>query len=255
MTAGVGECHAGSMEGYDESTYGDTIADVYDDWYLQRFDVDQTVEFLAELAGDGPALELAIGTGRIALPLAARGVDVVGIDASERMVARLRSKPGGGAIPVTMGDFADVAVDGTFRLIYIPFTTLFALSSQAEQIRCFRNVAAHLEPSGYFALDAFVPDLRRFHHNQAVSVPEIRIDSVILDVSRHDPVEQRIESSHLLVAAEGVRLFPMAIRYAWPAELDVMAMHAGLERIGRWADYDRSPFTADSPRHVSVYTN
>jgi Methyltransferase domain len=243
------------VEGYDESTYGDAIADVYDDWYLQRFDVDQTVEFLADLAGGGPALELAIGTGRIALPLADRGVNVAGVDASERMVAKLRDKPGGGAIPVTMGTFADVPVDGMFRLIYIPFTTLFALSSQAEQIRCFRNVAAHLEPNGYFALDAFVPDLRRFHSNQTVSVPEIRIDSVVLDVSRHDPVEQRIDSSHLLVTAEGVRLFPVSIRYAWPAELDVMAMHAGLHCIGRWADYDRSPFTADSPRHVSVYSS
>jgi len=241
------------VDGYGESTYGDAIADVYDDWYQGRFDIDVAVEFLAELAGGGRALELGVGTGRVALPLAECGVEVVGIDASEQMVAKLRKKTGGDRIPIVMGDFADVAVDGLFRLIYIPFTTLFALPSQAEQMRCMDNVAVHLQPDGFFAFDAFVPDLTRFHSNQAVSVPDIRVDSVVLDVSRHDPIEQRIDSCHVLFTSAGVRLFPVATRYAWPAELDAMAMTAGLHLVNRWADYDRTPFTASSVRHVSVY--
>jgi hypothetical protein len=199
-------------------------------------------------------LELAIGTGRIALPLAERGVDVVGIDASDRMIAKLRCKPGGDVIPVTMGNSADVSVDGLFRLVYVVFTTLFALPSQAEQIRCLRNVAAHLEPQGCFVMDAFVPDLGRYHSNQAVTTQRVSVDSVVLDASRHEPIEQRIDSSHVLITPAGVQLFPVSIRYAWPAELDAMAMVAGLQLTDRWASYDRAPFVADSLRHVSVYT-
>ncbi len=241
------------MEGYDASTYGDAIADVYDDWYQDLFDVDATVDLLASLADGGPVLELAIGTGRVALPLALRGVDVRGVDASERMVAKLRAKPGGDRIPVTFGDFADVAVEGPFRLIYLVFTTLFALPSQAEQIRCLRNIAARLSPGGVFVMDAFVPDLARFHNNQSVTTEQVGVGRVRLDASRHDPVGQRIDTAHVVMTSEGVRLFPVAIRYAWPAELDAMAMVAQLHLVHRWADYDRTPFTARSTRHVSVY--
>lgn len=241
------------MEGYDETTYGERIADVYDDWYGSLFDVEKTVDLFAELAGGGRVLELAIGTGRIALPLAERGVDVVGVDASERMVARLRAKPGGDRIPVTFGNFADVPVEGTFRLIFIVFTTLFALSSQAEQIRCLGNVADHLDDGGAFAMDAFVPDLTRYHNNQAVTAESVGVDQVRIDASRHDPVEQRVESSHVVLTEAGIKLYPVSIRYAWPAELDAMAMIAGLHLVHRWSDYGRSPFTAASTRHVSVY--
>lgn len=241
------------MDHYDAATYGERIAEVYDEWYLPRMDPTHAVELLAELAGGGRALELGIGTGRVALPLAARGVRVSGIDASQAMVDRLRAKRGGEGIAVTIGDFADVAVEGSFSLVYVPFTTFSALLSQAEQIRCMRNVAAHLEPGGWFVLDAFVPDLDRFSGNQAVSVQEIRSTGVFLDASRHDPVRQRVDSSHMVLTESGVRLYPVALRYAWPAELDAMAMVAGLALAQRYGAYDRRAFDAASTRHVSVY--
>jgi SAM-dependent methyltransferase len=241
------------MEGYGASTYGDAIADVYDDWYQGFFDVDQTVAVLTELAAGGRVLELAIGTGRVAIPLAARGVELVGVDASERMVAKLRDKPGGASIPVTIGDFSDVPVEGRFSLIYLVFTTLFALPTQGDQIRCLQGVSEHLEPGGRFLMDAFVPDLSRFRNHQTVTTERVEVDQVLLDASRHDPVAQRIDSSHVFITADGVRLFPVSLRYAWPAELDAMALVAGLRLADRWAGYDRSPFTANSTRHVSVY--
>ncbi|HEV3365667.1 MAG TPA: class I SAM-dependent methyltransferase [Acidimicrobiia bacterium] len=241
------------MEHYGTSTYGDRIADIYDDLYEASMDTTSTVDLLAELAGKGRALELGIGTGRVALPLAARGVQVEGIDASEAMVDKLRQRPGGQDISVAMGDFTDVAVDGRFKLIYIPFTTFFALPSQDEQIRCLRNVAAHLEPDGWFVLDAFVPDLRRFHDGQVVSVRTIESGHVLLDVAQHDPVTQTIHSSHVLLSDAGIRIVPVVVRYAWPAELDAMALVAGLSLAHRYADYSRRPFEAISPRHVSIY--
>jgi SAM-dependent methyltransferase len=241
------------MESYRASTYGDRIAECYDDLYEASMNTTATVDLLEELAGKGRALELGIGTGRVAVPLAARGVQVEGIDASKAMVAKLRLRPGGEDIPVAMGDFADVAVEGTFRLIYVPFTTFFALPSQAEQIRCLRNVASHLEAGGWFVLDAFVPDLVRFHGGQCVSVPRVEADSVLLDVARHDPLTQTIHSSHVLLSDASVRLYPVVLRYAWPAELDAMALVAGLTLAHRYADYTRRPFDAASSRHVSIY--
>ncbi|MCA1845411.1 MAG: class I SAM-dependent methyltransferase [Actinobacteria bacterium] len=241
------------MENYDASTYGDRIAEFYDDLYETVMDTTATVDLLEELARKGRALELGIGTGRVAVPLAARGVQVEGIDASEAMVEKLRRRPGGEAIPVTMGDFADVEVEGVFSLVYVPFTTFFALPSQTEQIRCLRNVAAHLEPGGSFVLDAFVPDIRRFHGGQSVSAPKVEADRIMLDVARHDPVSQTIHSSHILLSERGVRLVPVMIRYAWPAELDAMALVAGLTLAERYADYARRPFQATSARHVSIY--
>jgi SAM-dependent methyltransferase len=241
------------MEPYGPSTYGDRIAEVYDEWYAPRMDPTDAVDLLAELAGEGRALELGIGTGRVALPLAARGVRVSGIDASRAMVERLRAKPGGGEIDVTIGDFADVAVEGVFSLVYVPFTTFFALLSQAEQIRCLCNVAASLEPGGWFVLDAFVPDLTRYNNNQAVFTQEVGSTSVVLDASRHDPVAQRVDSSHVVLTEGGVRIYPVALRYAWPAELDAMAMAAGLDPAQRYGGYDRRPFDRSSTHHVSIF--
>jgi SAM-dependent methyltransferase len=241
------------VENYGPSTYGDRIAEVYDELYGHMGDVSVVVDLLARLAGKGRALELGIGTGRVALPLAAAGVEVAGVDASEAMVARLREKPGGGDIPVSVGNFADVAVDGTFRLIYVPFTTFFALTSQEEQIRCLRNVAAHLDDGGWFVMDAWVPDPTRYRNDQALSVTEVASDRVVLDATRHDPVTQTIRSSHVVMTDGGLRLYPVFARYAWPAELDAMALVSGLVLVDRFADYDRRPFDASSPRHVSVY--
>jgi hypothetical protein len=189
----------------------------------------------------------------VALPLAARGVAVSGIDASAEMVARLRAKPGGAEIPVTMGDFADVPVEGTYSVIYVPFTTFFGLDDQAEQIRCLRNVAGHLGAGGHFVMDAFVPDLSRYHNHQSTAVQRVELGAVMFDVSRHDPITQRIESSHVVIRDGEVRLYPVTVRYAWPAELDAMALAAGMELEARYGDYDRSPFTPSCDRHVSVY--
>jgi SAM-dependent methyltransferase len=242
------------MKDYGPSTYGDRIAEVYDDWYQSRLDPSDAVELLASLAGRGKALELGIGTGRVALPLAARGVPLTGIDASEAMVAKLRAKPGGDQIDVVIGDFADIDVPDTFSLIYVPFTTFFALRSQEEQVRCLRNVAEHLDPGGHFVMDAFVPDLERFGETgQATTAQIVAVDSVLIDAVRHDPLNQIIDGQHVVLTEKGTKLYPLHLRYCWPSELDLMARLAGLALLARFEDYDRTPFEANSARHVSVY--
>jgi len=241
------------MGTYDPAAYGDQVADIYDRWHGGLPDTQHCAELLAELAGPGPALELAIGTGRVALPLAAAGVEVHGIDASERMVERLRAKPGGRDIPVTIGDFAEVAVEGRYRLVYLVFNTLFMLLSQDAQVTCFANVAARLSPGGVFVVEAFVPDLGRFTRGQAVSVGQLGLEGARLDLAIHDPVAQRIDSQIVLVGPECMRLQPTLLRYAWPSELDLMARLAGLHLRDRWAGWRREPFTAAADKHVSVY--
>ena len=241
------------MEGYDAATYGDRIADVYDAWYGEAafLETDEAVEALAELAGTGPALELAIGTGRIALPLAERGVEVHGIDASEAMVDKLREKPGGEAIPVTIGDFADVGVADSYSLVYVVFNTFFALPSQDEQVRCFQNVAARLAPGGVFAVEAFVPEPDKYQG--LVNVSKIAGDEVQLNMHLVDCAEQRSQSQHIVMTPEGARFYPVSIRWAYPAELDLMARIAGLRLRRRWAGWKREPFSKASGKHVSVY--
>ncbi|MBW3634162.1 MAG: class I SAM-dependent methyltransferase [Chloroflexi bacterium] len=233
-------------------SFGEDSAETYDD--SSRGDEDATVLFLEHLARGGPALELAIGTGRIALPLAARGVPVDGIDFSPAMVAKLRAKPGGDQIPVTMGDFADVPVSGAYRLIFVVFNTLFNLLTQDDQVRCFENVAAHLTDDGVFVVEAFVPTyLTRLRDDQYVDAERIDVGEVRLDVGRHDPVAQRLDESHVVLSSAGVRLYPIVARYAWPSELDLMARIAGLRLKNRWSGWEHEPFTAASRRHVSVY--
>jgi len=219
-----------------------------------RGDEDAAVGFLASRAGGGPALELAIGTGRIALPLAARGVRVDGIDLSQAMVDRLRSKPGGDELTVTIGDFADVGVPGVYPLVYLVFNTLFNLLTQDDQVRCFQNVAAHLAPEGCFVVEAFVPTyLHRLRANQYVDAEALAVDRVRLDVGRHDPVRQILDESHVSLSAAGVTVSPIVCRYAWPSELDLMARIAGLRLRERWGGWTGEPFTADSRLHVSVF--
>jgi SAM-dependent methyltransferase len=242
------------MEGYDASTYGDRIAEVYDTWYDHASwyrETDAAVEALAELAGDGPVLELAIGTGRVGLPLAQRGLEVHGIDASESMVAKLREKPGGDGIPVTVGDFADVGVDGRYSLVFVVFNTFFALGSQEEQIRCFENVAAHLADDGVFVIEAFVPEPERFAGN--VNVSCVESDLVQLNMSVVDRAAQISESQHVVLTPSGVTFYPVRIRWAYPSELDLMARLAGLRLRERWTGWGREPFTKTSRKHVSVY--
>jgi SAM-dependent methyltransferase len=230
------------MHGYETNTYGDTIADIYDDLFGDRPGTADAVTLLDELARGGPALELAIGTGRVALPLTARGVRVDGIDISPAMVDKLRAKPGGETIEVTIGNFADVGVEGRYSLVFLLFNTLFALLTQEQQVRCFANVAEHLTEEGVFVVEAFVPDLTRFTHDQTVHAIEVGLDQLQLTASRHDAAAQRVDSSHVFLTNGGVRLYPVAIRYAWPSELDLMARLAGLRLLERWAGWRREPF-------------
>lgn len=213
--------------------------------------VEATVDFLTELAGDGRALELGVGTGRIAIPLAARGVPVHGIDLSTEAIAELRAKPGGEGIGVTIGDFATVRVEGSFRLAYLPYNTIMNLTTQAGQVACFGNVAAHLEPGGRFVIACGLPDLQRLPPGERF---------VVFDATEHhwgideyDLVNQGLVSHHFDVRGAEVRKSAGPFRYVWPAELDLMAQLAGLELRERWSGWRREPFTADSRKHVSVW--
>jgi SAM-dependent methyltransferase len=240
-------------ESYDASTYGDRIAGVYDQWFSVPVDTDEAVAFLADAAGGGPVLELGIGTGRLALPLKERGLDVRGIDTSEAMVAKLREKPGGADIPVTIGDFANVAVDGRFRLIFVAFNTFFGLLTQDDQVRCFQGVAEHLENDGVFVIQVFDPDLTRFDRGQRIQTEVVGTDSLVIGADEHDSVHQRIRSVHVVLTEEGTKLYPVRIRYAYPSELDLMARLALLRLRERWEDWTKTPFTPSSGAHVSVY--
>jgi SAM-dependent methyltransferase len=232
-------------------SFGEDVAKTYDE--EQRGDEEAAVAFLEKLAGGGPALELAIGTGRIALPLASRGLLVDGIDISPAMVEQLRTKSGGDRISVTIGDFSDVPVPGTYRLIYVVFNTLFNLLTQEEQVRCFENVAAHLTDDGSFVIEAGSPaSLYRLRDDQYVDAESIEVDAVRLDVLRHDPAKQMLDESHVSISGTGVRLNPVVQRYAWPAELDLMARIAGLRLKERWDGWNREPFSGKG-NVVSVY--
>ncbi len=240
------------MEHFTSRTFGERFAEMYDR-LTERADTPATVAFLDQLAGGGRALELAVGTGRIALPLAARGVHVDGVEISSEMVAKLRAKPGGDTIAVTMGDFADMPVSGTYRLVYVVFNTLFNLVTQDDQVRCFQNVAAHLADDGSFVVEAFVPDPTHFRDGQYVDAEAVGVDEVWLDVCRHDAATQRLDEVHVSLSAQGVRLYPVVTRYAWPSEIDLMARIAGLRLKERWSGWEREPFTSASLTHVSVY--
>ncbi len=239
------------MGDYDPGRYGEDWAQDYD----ALFDhLDQaTVDAIAGLAGSGRVLEFGIGTGRLALPLAARGVKVVGVEASQAMVDALRRKPGGEQFDIVMGDFAHATVEGEFAVVLLAFNTLFALPDQEAQLACFANAARHLAPDGVFALDAFVPDLTRFERGQRLETRAAEPNEVRLEASRHDPVNQRVTSTLVRLSAVGPRLLPTTARYAWPAELDLMARLAGLRLRARWQWWDHTPFTASSGQHVSIY--
>ncbi len=236
----------------DPAFYGESWAGTYDDHFV-GLDPGPAVGFLAELADRGRVLELAIGTGRVGLPLARRGIELAGIDASEAMVARLRAKPGGESIPVTIGDMADVAVGGSYRLVYLVANTLFVLLSQARQADCFRNVAQVLEPGGRFVIECFVPDLTRFDRGQRVQTLAVTEDSVTFEFARHDAVQQRVTTQVVTLDGTGTHLRPVALRYSWPSELDLMAGQAGLRLADRYGGWDRRSFDSSSTGHVSVY--
>jgi SAM-dependent methyltransferase len=237
-----------------EDYFGERVAERYDDSEGEMFQpaaIDPVADFIAGLAGEGAALELGIGTGRIALPLARRGVPVHGIDLSEAMVARLRAKPGGDKIPVTIGDFATTAVDGTFTVAYLVFNTIMNLTTQDEQVACFQNVAAHLEPGGCFVIEVGVPDLQRLPRGETFQ--PFKVTPTRLGFDEYDVVSQGLISHHYRVTDGELEVLSIPFRYVWPAELDLMAQLAGMSLRERWAGWNREPFTAESTKHVSVW--
>lgn len=241
------------MADYDASTYGERIAEVYDQLYPSPANVDAVADFLAQIAGSGRALELGIGTGRIAIPLAARGVRLFGIDTSPAMVTKLQAKPGGENIPVTIGDFAEVKVPGKFSLIYVVFNTLFALRTQEEQIRCFARVAKHLKADAAFVVEAFFPDMTYFVRGQRLETLQVGTDFVYIDAVRLEATSQLMRLQHITLSEKGIRMYPVEMRFVWPAEMDLMARLAGLRLRQRFGGWQREPFTATSVTHVSVY--
>jgi SAM-dependent methyltransferase len=237
-----------------DGLFDEEVAATYDESSDRMFDpavVDLTVDFLADLVGDGRALEFGIGTGRIALPLAARGVEVHGIDLSRAMTNRLRAKPGGEGIPLTIGDFASAKADGTFRLVYLVFNTIMNLTTQAAQVACFRNVAAHLEPGGRFVIEVGVPDLRRLPPGERFVVFDA--SATHWGIDEYDVANQGLISHHFQVVDGSVQPSSGPFRYVWPAELDLMAEMAGMTLSERWSGWQREPFTSESRQHVSVW--
>ncbi|HEX2191893.1 MAG TPA: class I SAM-dependent methyltransferase, partial [Acidimicrobiales bacterium] len=245
--------------------YDDRRAEGYDRRHAARFaEAEATADFLASLVGAaglrGPkaaaarVLELGVGTGRLALPLAARGLEVHGVDSSPAMLARLRTKPGAEAVGIVEGDFADVAtiVEGEFDLVFVAFNSLFELLDQDTQCRCVAGAAARLAPGGAFVVEALAPELTRLE--QSLTVTALAADEVVLQATSHDPLTQVVRGHDVVLAEAGVRLLPWAIRYASVPEVDLMARLAGLERRERWGGWQREPFTAASSRHVSVYS-
>jgi len=238
----------------EDGYFGERVAASYDDQESEMFSaasVDAAASVLAELADGGRALELGIGTGRIALPLARRGVPVHGIDMSRAMVARLRAKPGGDAIAVTIGDFATTRVDGTFSLAYLVFNTIMNLTTQAAQVACFRNAAAHLEPGGCFVIEVHIPQLRRLPPGQNVLPFHVSPTRWAYDV--YDFATQAMSSNYVEVVDGRGEYDSIPFRYVWPAELDLMAQLAGMGLRARWDGWTRAPFTSESDQHVSVW--
>ena len=234
----------------------------FDEWIAQRYErlwpelfdpavIDPAVDLLAELAGTGPALEFGIGTGRIAIPLSRRGISVHGIELSPAMAAQLQAQPDADTIEVSIGDFASTTIGETFALVYLLRNTITNLTTQAEQVACFRNAAAHLEPGGVFVIENYVPELRRLPPGNTTIVFTVTPDHV--GVEEYDLAAQIAVSRHWWVIDGELETFSSPHRYVWPSELDLMALHSGMTLIERWADWHREPFTGDSPNHISVW--
>jgi SAM-dependent methyltransferase len=237
-----------------ENQFGEGIADRFDERYAHLAEpavVDPIVDFLVEHARGGAALELGIGTGRVALPLAHRGLRVHGIELSEEMVARLRAKPGAESVGVTIGDFATMRVEGTFSVAYLVANTIMNLTTQDEQVACFRNVAGHLDPGGCFVIEVLVPGLRRLPPGEVFQPFDVSPSHLGFD--EYDVAQQGLISHHYWIEGGRVEVFSPPFRYVWPSELDLMARLAGMELRERWGGWEREPFTSESNKHVSVW--
>ena len=238
----------------DDGFFDEQVAARYDERYADQADpavVEPIVAYLADIVGEGAALEFGIGTGRIALPLAQRGVEVHGIELSEAMAARLRAKPGAERIPVTIGDFAATSADARFSLVYLVANTIMNLTTQDEQVACFRNAAAHLEPGGSFVIEVVVPGLRRLPPGDTFQPFDVSPTHVGLD--EYDVARQGLVSHHYWIVGDNVEAFSPPFRYVWPSELDLMAQLAGMKLRKRWGGWNREPFTSESTKHVSVW--
>jgi SAM-dependent methyltransferase len=253
------------MEGYDATTYGERWAEVYDDWYDDPAETAEIVAFLSRCAGPpesaGPLLELGVGTGRLALPLAEAGYDVRGVDASPAMVGHLRAKPGGAALPVAVGDMAGVPVpprpgapDDRCHGVFVASSTFFGLATEEAQARCLARVHDELVPGGWLVVSAFVPaDRVREGTAATVGLRSMTADRVVLTADRFDAATQTVTGQFIDISEQGIRLRPVHIRYLWPDQLDALAAAAGLVFEQRWASWRREPFAEDSGGHVSLY--
>jgi SAM-dependent methyltransferase len=244
--------------GYGPTTYGDAFADVYDDWYGEISDADELADRVAQLADGGSVLELGIGSGRLALPLVARGVEVWGIDASEPMVELMRAKPGGASIPVAIGDMADVdltslegGADARFAIVLVAYNSLFLLPSAAAQQRCMEHAVQHLAPGGRVVIEAFVPGM--YPEASAVEARTVEVDRVVLNVSRRLPTGA-VHGQLVEITEAGIRLRPWLLRPCSPADLDTLAANVGLELEARWSGWDATPFADGDASHVSLYS-
>ena len=242
------------MSTVSEDHFDERLAQAYQERWPELFEpdvVEPAVSLLADLAGTGAALELGIGTGRIALPLHERGVEVYGIDLSPAMVAELRTKPGGDSIAVTIGDFATTRVDGTFTLVYLVRNTITNLTTQDEQVECFRSVAAQLKPQGWFVIENYVPELRRLPPGETIHA--FTVTPTHLGFEEYDVASQIAYSHHYWLVDGRLETFSAPFRYVWPSELDLMARIAGLTLRDRWSDWHRAPFGSESRSHISVW--
>ncbi len=235
----------------DYSSYGENLSDKYDEWY-GSFD-GRIIERIEEMAEGGPVFELGIGTGRIAIPLSQRGLQVAGLDASPSMLEKLKEKKGGEQVAVKVGNFASFETEKKFDVVFIIFNTIFALQSQEEQVNCFKWVEKILNPGGKFIVEAFVPDPGRFPGGQAVRTIDLNGENVKLECSKHDPAKQTVMTQTVDLSGEGIKLYPLKIRYIWPSEMDLMAKLAGLELKERWSSWGKDAFSASSKMHVSIY--
>ncbi|MEL6414143.1 MAG: class I SAM-dependent methyltransferase [Pseudomonadota bacterium] len=240
------------MKKFGPGTFGKLHAETYDALHNPGTTED-AVALLADLAGRGRTLELAIGTGRVALPLAEQGVDITGFDASPEMLEKLKEKPGGSRIPTSVADMASFDLEERFDFAFLIFNTIYNLTRQEDQVSCFQCVAKHLNPRGKFLVETFVPSKETFERHQAVRTKHVSFDQVWIEAVQHNPVTQNLAYQRIHITADGVSLSPLPMCYIWPSEMDLMAQVAGMKLIDRWGGWQREPFTADSDMHVSVY--
>jgi len=243
-----------SMDGYNETTYGDRSAPIYDSRFApSAVETDQAVSVLTQLANGGRLLDLGTGTGRLAIPLAQAGVDVVGVDISDAILARLREKADSDKVNIIRGDIRDISIDGTFDVVLLGFSTLAGLPTRDDQQKILYNARKHLRPDGYLVLDLFVPDVHDIARGNCLSLYRVDSDRVVLGAATYEPIAQTFASQIVVLQETGIKMYPASGRYIWPSELDYMAAAAKFDLEARWADWKKAPFAAQCQMHISIY--